>query len=67
MTCVNGWFPSLNRRGEVCSGAGEVCVLGVSFGTGTKPKWIDDDLVVYNGYGSEIISARRCPRSPPYW
>ena len=64
---VNGWFPKLNRNGEVASGAGEIFVNGsaldvrsVPYGFGSKPQWIDDDTIVFNAdfAGSPIINVR---------
>lgn len=57
---INGWFPSINSRGEIVSGAGEIFYNQVSFGRGTTPRWINDDEFVFNSYdvnqGSTIIN-----------
>lgn len=44
----NGWFPRLNSRGDVVSGAGAIEFNGTTIATnGTKPQFRTDDLVVY--------------------
>lgn len=56
---INGWFPALNRKGEVASGAGEIFVEGNSFGPGYAPKWVDDDTIVYNeGIDTRVVNVR---------
>ena len=52
---ADGWFPRVNGRGEIASGAGTLTVKGQDRGTGWSPRWIDDDTVVYNGGTSSVI------------
>lgn len=44
---MNGWFPALNSRGLVASGAGEVFIGDRSLGRGHDPDFATDDLVVF--------------------
>jgi hypothetical protein len=56
---INGWFPAINSRGDVASGAGEIFVNDSSFGQGWRPRWIDDDTIVYDqGLQSRVVDVR---------
>jgi hypothetical protein len=58
---VNGWFPDLNGRGEVVSGAGDIYFGDRLVGPGHHPKWVDDDWIVYDAgaqLGSIILNVR---------
>ena len=56
---INGWFPSMNSRGEIVSGAGEIFVGSKSFGVGTLPKWMNDDWFVFNDANqSKVVNYR---------
>lgn len=53
---ADGWFPRMNERGEVASGAGIITVLGRDVGVGWGPEWIDNDHIVYNGADNNSLS-----------
>lgn len=58
---MNGWFPDINGRGEIVSGAGEIFFGDRLVGPGHHPKWIDDDHIVYDAgaaLGSLIVNVR---------
>ncbi len=51
---MNGWFPRLNRAGDVVSGAGEVWCRGQRVMAGTRPKWLSDTRLVALGQGDRL-------------
>jgi hypothetical protein len=58
---VNGWFPDLNGRGDVVSGAGEIFVGDRQVAPGHHPKWMDDDWIVYDAgqaLGTQMLNVR---------
>lgn len=51
---ANGWFPSLNSKGDVVSGAGVIVLNGRQVAApGWGPKWLDDDRIVFSGGPNE--------------
>lgn len=58
---MNFWFPHINSRGETVSGSGQMELIAKdgqlikSLGTGWRPRWIDDDSIVYNSGSSSVI------------
>lgn len=68
---MNGWFPDINGRGEVVSGAGEVFFQGRSLGVGWGPRFLTDDWIVYNADDTHtaILNVRNSetiPVAPKY-
>lgn len=57
---ANGWFPKLNERGEVASGAGEISLKLVTgdrqLGIGWIGGWINNDWIVYNGADNNTLT-----------
>jgi hypothetical protein len=46
---VNGWYPRLNKNGDVCSGSGEIYVNGTHLANGWMPHWYATDVVLFKG------------------
>lgn len=46
---MNGWFPAINGLGEIASGTSEIFFQDLSLGVGWRPRFIDDDTIVYGG------------------
>lgn len=47
----NGWFPRLNRHGDVASGSGEIFVNGNLVTPGWAPTWYLPNVLMFKGAG----------------
>lgn len=52
---MSGWFPKLNRNGDVVSGDGVVFVNGETRGPGNKPVWNGPGRVVASGLPGSVL------------
>lgn len=52
---MSGWFPRLNRNGDVVSGDGVVFANGVNRGPGNRPVWNGPSSVVASGLPGSVL------------
>ena len=57
---LNGWFPDINSKGEIVAGFGTIWFGDKLISSGVRPKFINDDVIVF-GYenGTRIVNIRK--------